>query len=194
MKQQTTKQKTIKIAMTGIAAAIIFAVTFFMRIPVPLPGGAYINLGDSAIFLIAFLTTGRAVCSPRSQLNSVQNVPRDTPADACLPAAIGAAIGSAFADLAAGAPLYIPATFIIKGAMGFLFGKLTDKSKSFGHFIAAAAICGAVMICGYFLYEAAVFSLSYAVTSMPFNLIQAAGSVLVAAAVYKPAVNIKLKL
>jgi uncharacterized membrane protein len=168
MKQQTTR-KTIKIAMTGIAAAVIFAVTYFLRIPVPLPGGAYINLGDSAIFFAAYLI-------------------------GATPAGVAAAVGSGFADLAAGAPLYIPATFIIKGLMGFLFGKIAEKSKSFGRFIAAALLCGVVMVIGYFLYETIVFSGIYAASSIPFNLIQAAGSVLVAAAIYKPAGEIKNKL
>jgi uncharacterized membrane protein len=167
--KHSVRQKTIKIAMTGIAAAIIFAITIFLRIPVPLPGGAYINLGDSAIFLAAYLT-GAA------------------------PAAIAAAVGSAFADLAAGAPVYIPATFIVKGVMGFLFGKICEKSEDFKTYIIAAALCGIVMIIGYFLYEAIVFSGIYAASSIPFNLIQAAGSVLVAAAIYKPAVGIKNKM
>jgi uncharacterized membrane protein len=166
LKQQSTNQKTREIAVTGIGAAVIFAVTFFLRIPVPIPGGAYINLGDSAIFLTAFLT-------------------------APLPAAVAAALGSAFADLAAGAPLYIPATFIIKGVMGFLFGKMCEKAEDFKMFICAAALCGAVMILGYAVYEAVVFSLTYALSSLPFNIIQAVGSVAVAAVIYKPIVNIK---
>jgi uncharacterized membrane protein len=182
---------TQKLTITGISAALIFAVTYFLRIPVPIPGGAYINLGDGAIFLIAFLTSGRSDHLSRSQLNSSRNEPRDTPAGACLPAALAAAVGSAFADLAAGAPLYIPATFIIKGIMGFLSGKIIGKAESFKMFICAAALSGAVMIIGYAVYETVIFSFSYAVMSLPFNFIQAAGSLGVAALIYSPAKKIK---
>jgi uncharacterized membrane protein len=191
LKQQSTQQKTKKIAVTGIGAAVIFAITFFLRIPVPIPGGAYINLGDSAIFIVAFLTAGRASRESRPKVNSVPNEPRDTPAGAPLPAAVAAAVGSAFADLAAGAPLYIPATFIIKGVMGFLFGKICEKAENFKMFICAAALCGLVMIIGYGIYETAVFSLAYALSSLPFNIIQAVGSVAVSAVMYKPVLNVK---
>jgi uncharacterized membrane protein len=148
------------IAVTGIGAAVIFAVTYFLRIPVPIPGGAYINLGDSAVFITAYLT-------------------------GAYPAAFAAALGSAFADLAAGAPVYIPATFIIKGAMGFIFGKITEKSHNFSRCTLAAAICAAVMVIGYGIYESLVFSFAYAIGSLPFNLIQAVGSVLVTSLIFK---------
>ncbi|MDR0991674.1 MAG: ECF transporter S component [Ruminococcus sp.] len=161
------KIKAKIIAMTGICAAVIFSVTCFLRIPVPLPGGAYINLGDSAIFTAAILT-------------------------GAYPAAIAAAFGSALADLAAGAPVYIPATFIIKGVMGFLFAKITEKSVNFKTYIAAAVLCGTVMIIGYGIYESLVFSIPFAVSSLPFNLIQAAGSVAVSAVLYKPVLKIKV--
>jgi uncharacterized membrane protein len=219
MKQHSIRQKTVKIATTGIAAAIIFAVTYFLRIPVPMPGGAYINLGDSAIFIMAFLTVGtrqqasrelhsehslvaNAVESDRDyELNSrtarggfpAACLPAACLPAACVPAAFAAAIGSAFADLAAGAPIYIPATFIIKGIMGFLFGKIYGKGENFKTYIFAAVICGAVMIVGYFLYEMVVFSVTYALSSVPFNVIQAVGSVAVSAVIYKPIAGIKVR-
>jgi uncharacterized membrane protein len=160
----TIKPKTI--AVTGISAAVIFAVTYFLRIPVPIPGGAYINLGDCAIFAAAYLI-------------------------GAYPAALAAALGSAFADLAAGAPVYIPATFIVKGVMGFLFGIITRKVKSFRRYFAAAVLCGVVMIIGYGVYESLVFSIAYAVSSLPFNLIQAVGSVAVSGVLYKAVEGIR---
>jgi uncharacterized membrane protein len=152
-----------KLSYTALSAALIFAVTAFIRVPVPLvAGGAYINLGDAVIIFCSALLGGPL-------------------------GAAAAAIGSGFADLAASAPLYAPATFIIKGIMGFLAGAIAHK-RGVKHTILAAALCGAVMVVGYGLYEIAVFDAGYAVASLPFNLIQWGGSV-VATLALSPAIE-----
>ena len=96
-----------------------------------------------------------------------------------------AGIGSMLADVAGGAFIYAPATLVIKGAMGIVCGTLMLKA-SFGRFIFASVIGGAIMVAGYGLYELFVFGAAYALTSLPFNLIQWAGGVGIGLILYMP--------
>jgi uncharacterized membrane protein len=141
-----------KITYAAIAAALVFVVTWTIKITVPGTNGGYINLGDTVIYFTAYLLGGPI-------------------------AAASSAVGSALADLAAGAVVYAPATFVIKGLMGLIFGLMTARKKSFAAYLIAALLGGAIMTAGYALYETAVFGLAYALTSLPYNLLQWAGSV-----------------
>ncbi len=149
---------TRKITASAITAAIVFVVTWTVRLPIPATAGGYINCGDVVIYLSAYLLGGPA-------------------------AAAAAAVGSALADAAAGAAVYIPATFVIKGLMGLLCGFLTEKKK-FSGFVLSCAIGGAVMTLGYAAYESVVFGLSYALASLPFNAVQWVGGGVVAVALF----------
>ena len=79
-------KKTTKAALL---AALTFAATMLIRIPVPATGG-YVHPGDALVFL------GGALVGP-------------------LYGFLGAGIGSALADVAGGYMVYVPATFVIKG-------------------------------------------------------------------------------
>ena len=68
-------------------------------------------------------------------------------------AALASGIGSALADLAAGYPLYIPATFVIKAGMALLAAILCRKTHSPLRRILSALLAEATMVLGYFLYE-----------------------------------------
>jgi uncharacterized membrane protein len=138
------------ITVSAITAAVIFLVTWTIRIPVPATAGGYVNFGDVVIYISAFMLGGPT-------------------------AAIAAAVGSALADTAAGAVIYIPATFVIKGLMGLICGYISS-SKKFSMYAVSAIVGGAVMTAGYGLYELAVFGAEYAASSLPFNMIQWAGS------------------
>lgn len=149
-----------KITQTAMAAAVVFLVTWTVKLPIP--GGGYINLGDTVIYLSAFFFGGPA-------------------------AAAAAAMGSALADIAAGYVIYAPATFVIKGIMGLVVGLLC-VGKRFPSYLLACVLGGAIMTGGYALYELAVFDSAYALVNIPYNLIQWAGSVAIAALFY-PAAN-----
>jgi len=156
-----------QLTVSAAAAALIFAVTCTLKIPVPLvAGGAYINLGDAVIYLTAALLGGPL-------------------------AAAAAAIGSALADITVGATVYAAATFFIKGLMGLTVG-LMSHGKSFARFVTACAAGGLIMAAGYGLYELAVFGAEYAFASLPFNLIQWAGGVAAAAALYHAVMRLKI--
>jgi len=79
------------LTMTALMAAVIFVLTFIIRIPVGGSGG-YINIGDAGVYVAASLLGGPA-------------------------GMIAAAIGSALADLSAGAAIYILYTALVTGLM-----------------------------------------------------------------------------
>lgn len=151
-------KKTQQIAMTAVMAALIFVVTFLVKFPVPVSGGAYLNFGDVAIYICAYLLGGPLT-------------------------AAAAAIGSFLADLAVGSAVYAVPTLIIKGVMGLAAG-IIAKKHTFGFYILACAAGGAIMVFGYALFEYFFFDPAMAAASMPFNLIQWGGSVAVAALLY----------
>lgn len=151
-----------KLTVSAVTAAVVFAVTWTIRIPVPGTSGGYVNMGDSVIYLAAFLLGGPL-------------------------AAAAAAVGSALADAAAGAAIYVPATFVIKGLMGLFCGYFSS-GKSFSRFALSCAIGGAIMALGYALYETAVFGIGYAVASLPFNVVQWVGGGSIAVVLF-PAVK-----
>ena len=43
-----------KLTLCGVMAALVFVMTYFPKIPVPVTGG-YVHLGDGAIFLSVLL-------------------------------------------------------------------------------------------------------------------------------------------
>lgn len=153
--------KIQKVCYAGMMAALIFVVTWLVRIPVPLPvaTGAYINIGDSVCFIAAYLLGG-------------------------FYGAAAAAVGSAFADLAAGAAIYLPATFVIKAVMAMVFAAMAHKGGRW-RYLLASAVCGLIMTTLYAFYELVVFGGAVAVASAPYNLIQAAGSAVIALPAYQ---------
>jgi len=152
---------TRKLTTAALSAALICVVTFIAKVPLPSGHGAYVNLGDSVIYLCAWLLGG-------------------------LPAALAAAVGSALADLFAGAPIYMPATFVIKFIMGLVVARFAYQ-RGFARFLLWSIVAAAVMVGGYFCYELLLFG-KVAFVNVPANLIQLVGGVTVAALLW-PAVR-----
>ncbi len=154
MKANSTK----KLVLSGLLIALVFLATYFTKIPTPLPGG-YFNLGDAVIMLAA------AFLGPIGGL-------------------IAGSVGSALADLAYGALLFAPITFVVKGIEGLAAGLLISKMRKTGGLkhgrLIAAVIAGAViMVAGYFLAEAFLlgffdetFGLTAAVAELLPNSVQ----------------------
>lgn len=82
--------KTRKIVLAAMLAALCCVATMIIKIPSPLKG--YLNLGDCIVLLSGFM------------LSPVYGF-------------LAAGIGSALADIFSGYVIYAPATFIIKGIM-----------------------------------------------------------------------------
>ena len=144
--------KTRKLVLGAIFAALIALFTFAIPFKVPLPGtnAAYINLGDSVIFVSAYVLGGHM-------------------------AALAAAVGSALADLLVGSNIYIIGTFLIKGLMCLIASMLLRKifrHHWWAKVVVSLSLSGLVMVIGYFLYEWLILGLEIAIASVPFNLIQ----------------------
>ena len=151
---------TKSLVISSMMAALIFIITFQVAIPVP-STSAYVNMGDSIIYC-----TGLLLGAPW--------------------AAVAAALGSALADWAIGFPVYIPATLIIKGLMGFICAKMMKHAK-LPRFILACVLGGAIMVVGYGTYEVILMGgWGYASATIVPNLIQWAGGVAGAIALYYP--------
>ena len=176
-------QRTRTLVIASMLTAIIFLSTYYVKFPVPKAPGAYVNIGDSVIYISGVLLA--------------------------FPWAAGAAaIGSMLADIMYGGGWYIPATFVIKGLMGlvaslFLYRKKKESGQqlklaheeknkgAFFKFVLVCVLCGAIMVSGYFMFEWIVFGWVYALSTILFNLIQWAGGVIVAAILYYPIKMIK---
>jgi uncharacterized membrane protein len=110
--------KTKKIVFSALLASLVCVATMVIKIPSPLSG--YINLGDGVVLLCGWL------------LGPFYGF-------------LAAAVGSALADLFYGYMVYVPATFLIKGAVALIACVLSKKTKKFIGAIAAEA----VMVAGY---------------------------------------------
>jgi len=154
------KRKNLRqIVLAGIFAALIFVVTYFIKFPLPaISRGAYINLGDTMIYIVASLINP-------------------------LYALFAAGFGSMLADVAYGGGIYIPATLVIKGMMGFVAATIM-KRGTFGAYIVACVSAGLIMVIGYGLFETVLYGFEAAIASSVFNLIQFVGGLLAAMPFY----------
>ena len=157
-------RKLQKLVLASLFAALTAVLTMVVRVPSPM--GGYVNLGDCAVLLSAWV------------LGPVYG-------------GAAAGLGSMLADLL-GYPLYAPGTLVVKGLMalaaGWLFAKLRSGNRSPLPALAASGLLGeAIMVGGYFLYEAAPFPVGLglaAAANVPFNLIQGAMGLACAGGVY----------
>ncbi len=119
-------------AVIASLTALTAVTTLFVRVPIPATNG-YFNIGDVFIILAGlWLGPGAGF--------------------------IVGAFGSSLAD-AVGYPVYIPATFIVKGFEGFIVGILARRSStlSLGRPIFAALVGGCSMVVGYYVFEALIY-------------------------------------
>jgi len=152
---------TKKLVLSSMMAALIFVITWTVKVPLPFSSsGGYINLGDAAIYFAG------ALLGPAGGF-------------------FAAAVGSALADILGGAAIYVLPTFFIKGLMGLVCGVFMTRKKTFKTFAVAAFVGGLIMVSGYFLFEYFVLDKAYAVAALPFNVIQWAGSSIMALPLYK---------
>lgn len=153
------RSRTGNMVNAAVFAALIALFTLFFRIPLPMENG-YCNLGDGLVLLSGLLAPGWA-------------------AAAC-------GVGGALADLIGGFAVYAPATALIKGLMGWMAAKTLKIEQPLLRRLATMLLIEAVMMAGYFLYEALLYGPTAALTSLPGNGCQAAAGIALAAALQKP--------
>lgn len=133
-----------KLTMAGVLAALVFVMTYVPKVPVPMTGG-YVHLGDGAIFLSVLLLG-----------------PLGVPA---------AAIGSGLADILGGYLVYALPTMVIKALVALLAWKIW-KEGSWLRAVIAFVAAEAVMVLGYFAFEAVMYGTAAAWAAVGPNCIQ----------------------
>ncbi|MDR2530132.1 MAG: ECF transporter S component [Oscillospiraceae bacterium] len=160
--------KTKDIATVGVSAALVFAVTALVSIPMPVLSGGegYFNMGDVAIFLSAYLIGGWQ-------------------------AALAAAVGSSLSDLALSYSVYILPTFVIKGTMGLTVGLMCARTRGFPMFGAACAIGALIMASGYTVFEAFFYGGAAAIAGLPGNVLQGVVATVCSYALFIPVAKLR---
>lgn len=163
MTQNKTDIHLKKMITAALFAALACVATMSVRIPTPGTGG-YIHPGDAIVILSGII------------LGPVWGF-------------LAGGIGSAFADLLGGYFIYVPITLVIKGLVALISGiiylhmKKTPKS----HYIAVilGGISDIILVAGgYFLCESFMYGTAGAAASVPANLIQGTGGLVIACILY----------
>lgn len=167
------KKNTKNLVFAAMFAAVIFAVTRVVQIPIP---NGYINLGDCFVLLAGWLLG---------------------PLYGFLASAIGAALADALSPFA----VYAPATFVIKGLVALAayllikaFGKIKNKTVAY---VISGVIAELIMVGGYYVFEGFMYGWKASLVNIPLNSIQAVAGIVCAtilvAVINKTGVLKKLK-
>ena len=156
--------KTILLA--ALFAALEFVVTYLISFPIPIIQGAYVNAGDTVLYLGACYIGG-------------------------IWSALSAGIGSMLADIMLGSAIYAIPTLIIKGTMALVCSWIYRKKSDLLGFFLSSLAGGCIMVAGYFIYECFLVGVATAALSGPLNLLQLACSVVLAVVLSLPIKKIR---
>lgn len=151
-------RKVLNMVYAAVFAAMIFALTRFIQIPVP-GGAGFLHFGDAMIYIVASTLGG-----PWALLAS--------------------ALGAAIADLSSGVAVYAPISAIVKVLIALPFVFVNKKSEKI---LTPLTICltipsGVITVLGYYLGDLVVNKV-YAVADIPMNIVQAVGSAIIFAVI-----------
>lgn len=156
MNSKDTNIKTLTI--TALMAALVFAGTYYLKIPIPAMGG-YIHLGDSMIFLTVCIIGKKE-------------------------GAAAGAIGAALADLIGGYAIWMVPTFFIKAIMALIMGVLAERSHKTYGWIAGCLVSCVFQVVAYSVATAFLFDKASAFAMITGNTVQSLGGFLAALAVF----------
>ncbi len=143
------KTTTRKVVIASMMAAVVCVMTMLIKIPSPFKG--YLNLGDSVVLLAGW------ILSPWY-------------------GALAAGCGSALADVFSGYAIYVPATFMIKGAMALVaYAGYRFLSKRYGDMfsrIFSGILAEIIMVLGYFLFEGFLYGFAPSLANVAANGVQ----------------------
>ena len=144
-------RKLVYLLSSSLFAALVFVATMVIKIPTPT--GGYVNVGDGMVMLCGWI------------LGPLWGM-------------LAAGIGSMLADLV-GYPIYAGATFVIKALMALAAWGIAKLLKPLFHghrfitYFIAGVVCEAIMVAGYFVFEATVMSYGWgALVSVIPNILQ----------------------
>lgn len=155
------------LVLSGVGIAVVFAATFYIKIPNAI--GGYFNLGDGFILLFS------SILNPMG-------------------AFLVGGLGSAMADVVGGYPHYFIPTLLIKGIEAVFVSVLF---KQFHSKIKVVAFAGASiwMVIGYFFAKWLMKdSMIIALSGIPSNLIQGIVGVVIAYLLYPRIVKLAEKI
>jgi len=139
-----------EIAAISVMGALACIATIIFTFPIPATSG-YFNFGD-AIVMTTALTFGPVI------------------------GAIAGGFGSGLADLLGGWYNWVIFTTVIKGAEGYIAGKLAGdpEGRTFNKTVIAWFAGAIVMVGGYFIVQVFMYGLGAAIAEAPFNFVQMA--------------------
>jgi len=148
-----------RLVLTAMFAALVAVATMVINVPTIATRG-FINVGDTMIFVTGVFM-GPAV------------------------ALLAGGIGSALADLLLAYTHWAPWTLVIKGLEGFIVGSLAQAHfKKYQRIswrtVAAMVLAAAWMVLGYYIAGGIMRGFRVALASVPGNIIQGMGSVILA--------------
>lgn len=150
-------------AQLGLFIALVAVCTMIVRYPIPQTNG-YVNLGDSMVLLSAcfFGPVGGFIAG---------------------------GIGSALADILGGFPQWAMWTLIIKGfealiVAGLIIVLRVRKERVSLPLILCFICATSWMVLGYFIAETIMYDQKAALAEVPFNILQACASVILATVMY----------
>lgn len=152
MKKKSNRRVRLTI-LSALFAAMIFALTFSVKIP--MPGGGYIHLGDAMIYIGACILP--------------------------MPFAIlSAAIGGAMSDFLGGYTLYVLPTLIIKSLLAAQFNAKSQRilTKRNGICVVSA---GMITVVGYYISKVVLLALAGSGATASFGALFASGTTWLAA-------------
>ncbi|MBR3183608.1 MAG: ECF transporter S component [Firmicutes bacterium] len=153
MSTNSSDIRTNRLVFTSLMTCLVLLGTLLFRIPVPMTQG-YVHLGDAMIYIAVFI------------LGKKQG-------------AVAAALGSSLGDVLGGFAFWAPWSFIIKFAMAYACGSLTEKTSK----IAAMTAGGLIMCAGYLIAERIMYgSWALAAIGLPWNAGQFAVGIVVSLA------------
>ena len=152
-----------KLLMTALFAALACVATMSIRIPTPGTNG-YIHPGDAVVILSGII------------LGPFWGM-------------LAGGIGSALADLIGGYFIYVPITLVIKGLIaliaGVVYQKIGKTSKTRYTAVILGGVTDIILVAGgYFLCESFMYGAAGAAASIPANIIQGIGGLIIACVLY----------
>lgn len=147
---KTAQRVNIKfMTITAVFITLTYVFTAFVNIRLPLAAnGGLIHLGNIPLFLGAIIFGKKT-------------------------GALAGGLGMGLFDILSGWLIWAPFTIVIVGLMGFTIGKITEKRKGTGWYIAAILVACGIKIVGYYIAECIIYGNWLApISSIPGNVLQ----------------------
>ena len=122
------------LSIGGLFTALVFLSTMFINFKLPIGNGGLIHLGNVPLFICAAMFGAKL-------------------------AFLCGAVGMSLFDILSGWSIWAPFTFIIVGAIGYLFGKIyhSNSSSPLIRYILCAMSAIFVKVAGYYIAEAIIY-------------------------------------